>query len=442
MNRFDPSRIAIPLLAIASLLLIAGVGFWIYQSHRTWTVTIAAGAKGGESHVLATALKMVVEQQHPQLKITVRETGGTSENLALLEKREADLATAQADVPAGRSAQLVAILYADAFQLLVPKDAPEREFSDLAGKRIALPTRGGQFQSFIHVAAHYGYTPSNFKFVDDSTGEAFLAGKAEALFRVRALANPGITKLARAGHVRLIPIEQAAAMRIRTPAFEPGVVPQGAYLGNPPTPERDTNTVLVQRTLLAHNGTPEAPVRWITACLLEDREAIGRAIPEAFADVRPLLSSMRKPDPNTSFGGGVHNGAQQYYERDKPSFVQSNADFVALILSSTLLFGSWLWELKRWLLRKQKNHADAYNRHIIELLNRAQASTSQSDLAVIRTELTRILTVSVQDLDDDRISEESFQSLRVLWQIAIDTVRERDAAIQAHPGHGLPATAT
>ena len=430
MNRFDPSRIAIPALAILSLLLLGGAGLLIYQYHRTWQITIAAGGKTGESYILAQALKTVVEHRRPEVTIIVKETGGTAENLKLLETGQADLATAQSDVPAGPSARLVAILYSDAFQLLVRKDSSIKSFADLAAKRIALPTKGGQFQSFLNVAEHFGFSRSDFTFLpDDESGASFLKGDADALFRVRALGNPALTKLAREGRVRLVPIEQAAAMRIRTPSFEPGVVPQGAYLGNPAIPEQDTPTVLVSRTMLARFSAPAQPVRWITEVLIEDREEIAHAIPDAFAEVRPLLASIKRPEEHSGMGAGVHSGALAYYEKDKPSFVQSNADFVALIVSMVVLCGSWLWELKRWLERKQKNRADAYNHEIIALLTRTQETDTAEDLDQIRQELTKILIASVNDLDEDRISDESFQSIRVLWQIAVDAVKERASTV-------------
>jgi TRAP transporter TAXI family solute receptor len=362
----------------------------------------------------------------------LRETGGTAENLALLESGAADLATAQADVPAGRSARLVANLFSDAFQLLVRKESAIRTFSDLEGKRISVPSHGGQFQSFLNVAEHFGFSRADFVFPeDDESGAKFISGETDALFRVRAMGNPLITRLARGGKVRLVPIDQAAAMRIRTPSFEPSVIPQGAYLGNPPVPEADLATVAVQRTLVAHVRTPDEPVNWLTGVLMEDREEIARAIPDAFAEVRPLLASIRKPDDHSGLSAGIHPGAVQYYEKDKPSFVVSNADFCALIVTLVLLGGSWLWELKRWLGRKQKNRADAYNHQIILLYNRADVSGSADELEQVRHELMKILTRSVCDLDEDRISHEDFQSLRVIWQIAIDAVREKHTTLQA-----------
>jgi len=187
MNRFDPSRFAVPGLALLSLLLAVGVGLAIYQRNRKYELTIAAGARSGESYVLAQALKTVAERHYLNLRMTVRETGGTSENLALLERKEAQLAAAQADVPAGPSTRLVALLYADVFQLLVQKDSPVGWFPVLVGKRIALPRQGGQYQSFLKVAEHFGLSASDFQFLDaDISTEAFVRSEADAIFRVRA----------------------------------------------------------------------------------------------------------------------------------------------------------------------------------------------------------------------------------------------------------------
>ncbi len=123
MSRFDPSRFAVPGLALLSLLLILGVAYAIFEQNRSYHVTIAAGSHTGEAYILTQALKTVAERHYPKLKIAMRETAGTAENLDLLERKEVQLAAAQADVPAGPSVRVVALLYLDAFQLLARKDS-------------------------------------------------------------------------------------------------------------------------------------------------------------------------------------------------------------------------------------------------------------------------------------------------------------------------------
>src|SRR5262245_34502363 len=128
-------------------LLSAVATVWIIalnkQRDRIDHITIAAGSSKGDSYVICQALKTVIARHHPTLDISVRETGGTSDNLRLLEQKKVDLVTAQADVPAGHSALGIAVLFEDRFQLLVRRNSEINTFPDLRGKRVALPRTGG-----------------------------------------------------------------------------------------------------------------------------------------------------------------------------------------------------------------------------------------------------------------------------------------------------------
>ena len=75
---------------------------------------------------------------------------------------------------------------------------------------------------------------------------------------LKRLGNPSIQQLVQSGDVRFLPIAHAAAMKIKQPAFNPAVIPEGAYLGNPPVPDRDLPTVAVHRTLLALDSAAQS----------------------------------------------------------------------------------------------------------------------------------------------------------------------------------------
>ncbi len=111
--------------------------------------------------------------------------------------------------------------------------------------------------------------------------------------------------------------------------------------------------------------------------------------------------------------------------------MQKYADFVALIMSVVVLAGSWLWELKRFIERKQKNEADQFTKEVVELMNQAQLAEEPGQLDFIRRRLFELLNEAVHALDIDRISEESFQSFRAVLLIALDVIRERRAQLPA-----------
>jgi TRAP transporter TAXI family solute receptor len=414
-------------LIILSLALIGFVATPIYQRSKVHRLTLAAGSPTGESYIVCTALRTVVERLNSRIKITILETGGTVESLKLLEEGRAALAVAQADVITGPSARIMAVLYDDTFQLVTRRESPVQTFSDLRGRTIALPRSGGQFQSFLRVAGHFGLGESDFQFIgatDASADQAFADGRADALFRVRALGNPAIQQLVRTGTARLVPIEHAAAMRIAWPAFEPAVIPAGAYLGNPAVPAENLPSVAVHRTLLAASTIDDETVRAITEALIDDRQEAAREIPDRSAEVRLLLAQARRPEVQAQLGPALHPGALKFYEKDKPSFIQAHADYIGVLITVLAMVTSWIWELRAWLQRKQKSVADDYSNRAVVLMNAAREAKSQAELEEIRGRLLGLLTGAVGDLDSDKLSEESFDSFRTILQIGLEAVRD------------------
>ena len=421
-------------LAAVSVALIAVLAIAWWQRSKTEHLTLAAGASSGESYILGSALKTVVERHYPKIRLTLLETGGSVENLSMLEDGRAQLATAQADIPAGPKARSVAVLYDDTFQLLVPRQSQSKSLVDLEGKRIALAQSGGQFQSFLHVADHFGLQQADFQFVgtsDEDANTAFLNGRADALFRVRAIGDPSIQRLVQSGKARFLPLEHAAAMKIKYPAFEAALIPIGAYLGNPPIPAQDFPTVAVHRTLLARDDANAAAIRAVTGVLIERRQEIMQEIPARMTEVRLLLVQTRRPEPQSALGPPLHFGALSFYDKDKPSFLLAHADYVGLILTVGLMAGSWIWELKRWMQRKQKNQADIYSKRVVTLIGEVQTTNSLSSLDEAWRELLTILAEAVHDLDGDKLSEESFNSFRAILQIGMEVTKERRALLLA-----------
>jgi|HubBroStandDraft_2_1064218.scaffolds.fasta_scaffold101957_2 TRAP transporter TAXI family solute receptor len=441
----DFNRVLRIALLVLSVGIVTGLAYAAWLQTRTQYLKLAVGDSSGESYILGSALKTVVERHYPRIRITLLETGGTVENLQMLDDGRAQLATAQADVLPGSTARIVAVLYDDTFQLMVPKDSPAQNLVDLRGKRIALVRSGGQFHSFLRVARHFGLHDADFQFVgsnDAAADDAFLNGQADAIFRVRAIGNPSIQELVQSGKVRFLPIAHAAAMKIKDPAFDPAVIPEGAYLGNPPIPAQDLPTVAVHRTLLARDSASPAAIRAVTETLMERHQEIMQEIPAQMTEVRLLLVQVRRPEERAGIGPALHPGALSYYNKDKPSFLLAHADYVGLIFTVAFMIASWIWELNRWMQRQQKNAADQYSNHVVALIHSVQEANSLALLEEIWRDLLAILANAVADLDADKISEESFSSFRSILQIGMDVTKERRAILISAPSGTGVATST
>jgi hypothetical protein len=66
--------------------------------------------------ILSKAIAQVVEANQPRIRLQVMPTGGTVENMDLLAAQKVQLATAQADISAGQSSRVVAVLYRSSCQ--------------------------------------------------------------------------------------------------------------------------------------------------------------------------------------------------------------------------------------------------------------------------------------------------------------------------------------
>ena len=419
------TKLAIALLGLASIAAIAWSSSLAYARMRTYRATIAAGNPTTESYVLMQALKTVVERHHPRLKLTMVPTDGTPQSLIRLARREVQFAVAEADERAGLSSRTVALLYKDLVQILVPRSSEVRSFADLRGKRIALPRFGGQYQSFLFLARHVGLRDSDFSFTgsdDDSAGGHFASKEADALFVVRALHTERIARLTVGGNVRFIPIDAGPALRLEIPAFGTSGIPKDAYQSDPPVPEADIPTISVDRLLLTRADIPKEVVFTIAQVLMERRQEIAAAIPEAQGWVRQLAASVKPPNDRAGLFPPLHPGAALYYGRGELTF--SEAELVAACAVGFLFLGLWLLIVKVTVRKRQKFYSDQFNDNMMKLVEEAQFPTPQRPIGAIRAESVELLTGAMKDLCEERISEQSFESSRVVWQIAYQFLRE------------------
>ena len=425
-------RLIFPLLLLLSVGVVVALGANVIISrNRVHRLTIAAGSKQGESYILSQAMAKAIAKYSPKIQIQVLETAGSEENIKLLEEKKVQLATAQADIPAGDEARFVSYLFPDLFQLVVTDKSRIQGISDLKGKRIALPPEGsGQYKSFWFLAEHYNLNPKDLRYIampELAADTAFGSNQVDAVFRVRPPRNKSILELVQNRRGRLVAIDQAAAMKIKQPAIDAAFIPKGAYQGNPPIPATELPTVAVQRTLLAAKGVDADTIQAITSILYERRQELAAAM--------PLASYISPPSKVAGTALPIHAGASAYYDRENPGFVQENADYLGLLLTLALVLGSWGWELKKGIERRQKNCADSYNEDIIKLIEETDSSNDLNRLREIRKELFEILKKVVNDLDNDQVSLESFQSFTFTWETAIALVRDRETLLQRAIGH-------
>lgn len=429
------TKLTLPLVMISILAAIAFGWQWVRENQRTYNLTITTGGKDGEYHAFATALAQVVTQHEPQIKISVIESAGSQENMERLGRGEVELAIVQSDTPVQPSARAVAYLFPEVFHLIALENSGIQEVADLRGRRVALmPEGSGSYDLFWKMSQHYGMEAEDLQTLPLPPDQAIAklkAGEVDAFFRVIAVGSGAIADLLRTTPAQLISIDQVEAMQLSLPYLEATTIPKGTYDGGAPIPPNPLPVVGVRAILITHADVDEKVIQQITQTLFEFRNELVAIYPKA--------ANLRLPDANANLGMPLHPGAKSYYDQDRPSFVVEYAEPIGLLISVSLLCASGAWQFRSWLLERQKNRADMYNLEILGLVNQVQDSENLEELQLVRAKLFEILHKVVTDLDQDRISSESFQSFAFPWEVAVNSIRHREVVLRNMPISPLPS---
>lgn len=427
------SKFAIPIVVLSVLGAIAFAAQWTVEQRQIYHLTIATGNSDGEYYAFATALSNVVAAHEPKIQIRVLETDGSLQNAKLLAEGEADLGIIQGDTALDPSVQAIAYLFPEICHLIAAPNANIRQFTDLRGKRVAVPPRGsGSYAIFKHFQSHYNLQDSDFRPLPMTTAESYEkleAGEIDALFRVIALGSPSVRGLLQRTQAQLVPIDQAESMRLTLPVLEASEIPKGTYDGALPIPGEDIPAVGLRAILVTRRDLEPAIAKVITQTLFEFRNELVSQYPRA--------ALMRLPDARENLGLSLHPGARDYYNQDEPAFLVEYAEVMGFLLSFAVLAASSLWQFRRWLDERQKNRADLYNLKVLALLEQVEQAKTPEELESLRQTLFEMFHKVVTDLDTDRISQASFQSFTFPWDVALSTIRHRELLMDREKRAGI-----
>jgi TRAP transporter TAXI family solute receptor len=422
--------------SLAMLILLAWFALSFYfQLYRPVQLSICTGRQSGEGFHFAQAIQKVI-QTHYAYKIrnfTLLETPGSEANVDSIEQNRTDFALLQADVAHfPDNGGIIAILYADLFQLVVRKGSGIQHLRDLKGKRVALPEKGsGQYTSFWALAHYYGLKETDIQayyLSGTAIQQRLLLDSLDATFAVRALGNHFIQDLLRTGKASLIPIDDFEALHIDHPSLDLKTIPRGAYGGNPYLPAEATPTIAVPRLLVAHNNTDKEAVRLVTQLLFERRNDLIKALGPEY---QHLSGSIMQPDGRQGTFIPLHPGAQAFYDRKKPNFFTENIELFGVLISILLplISGALGWYTNR--KERQKNTADQYAKAVMAIVNDLPHTHDLEGLNHKREAMLQILNRVMEDLDNDVLNLEGFHLFSFAWEMGYQALQERHHAVQS-----------
>lgn len=130
MNRKFIASVSIAVLCIA----ITGGAVWklLKEKNSTIELKLATGSKGGDYYNFGEAIRQVITQNQPNIKLQVIPTNGSGENMQLLEEGKVQLALVQNDTPAKPSARAIALIYPEVFHLIASQKSEIKSLEILA----------------------------------------------------------------------------------------------------------------------------------------------------------------------------------------------------------------------------------------------------------------------------------------------------------------------
>ena len=414
---------------IPAVLVTATMGVIVWYATRDRdAVTIlrfSAGSETGEYFDFATTLATVAAERRTGIAIEVMSSAGAVENVERLASGAAEIGLVQSDTQAPASVRAVASVFPEIVHIVARADSGVESVADVSGKRVALMPRGsGGNAVFARIMAHYGMDEGDYavSYLAPSDAMAALrAGDVDVMARVIALGNGPMRDLLRDRALRLVPLDQAEAIQMFSPALQRIEIPRGALNGWPPVPEQPIEAMGVTAIMVAGAAVPDADIQRLTEMMFTSRNRLVE-----LDEQTAFLGDGPSPEV---FGLGLHPGAQAYFDADKPQFLVAYTDQIALGLTIAALAASALWQAKSWIEQHQKNRGDAYNGTMVTLIDELRGTVPAERLDEIEAALFDVLRRTIDDIDHDRLSPEMLPAFDLLWRAASSLIAARRARI-------------
>lgn len=293
----------------------------------TGTITFSTGTPLGVYQKYGKLLDDALGKNMPGLKVKLKNSAGSQENVRSVAIGHADFTIAAADAvaayqldgkPGAAGLRGVARLYDDYVQLIVPRDSPIRSVADLRGKRVAIGlTNSGVRLIATRVLTAAGIDPKKdiTPMADgiDTGPERLKDGKIDAFFWSGGLPTDGLKDLARHYAFRFVPIEADLVAKMHeqgdaTHYYRATNMPESAY----PSIQQGSTvpTIAVSNLLMTRKDVNARLTEWITKIVIKSRDEIGTKVHSAqLVDLRTAIYT----DPLA-----LQEGARRYYRSVKP----------------------------------------------------------------------------------------------------------------------------
>ncbi|MCC8194574.1 MAG: TAXI family TRAP transporter solute-binding subunit [Deltaproteobacteria bacterium] len=303
----------------ASVAMAAVLALFLYQSAGAATyINIATGPTGGVWYPIGSAITKVWGDNIKDMQASAQSTGGTRNNIQLLESGDAEVCMADGlfyDAFNGlrsyegkpqKFLRGIAPMYPEVFHFLAAKGSGIKTLQDLKGKRVAVGAVGGS----VSITAAMLLKTVGLDMEKDIKAEylghgdqvsAFSDRRIDASFNVSALGTSSVVEAATLNMVELVPLpdDVVAELCKAVPYFSPFTIPSGVYKGL-----NEAKTFSSPNIIAVHEKLEDDLVYQMVKTLYEHK-----------ADLVAVVQRMEemKADKVNTISIPLHPGAERYY---------------------------------------------------------------------------------------------------------------------------------
>lgn len=317
------------LASTAGLVVLGLLAWWLWPREEppTGTISVSTGSASGVYQDYGKRLRNAVSKDMPGLKVELRTSDGSQQNVARVATGQADFAIAAADaVETYRSADPrgferlrgLARLYDDYVQIVVPRSSTIERIQDLKDKRVGVGPKDSGVRLIAQRVLHAAGLDldKDIKPENDTIGTApkrLREGKIDAFFWSGGLPTQGLVDLAEAYDFRFIPISSRTVADLHAQGeayryYRSSVMPADAY----PSVQngQPVQTLTVANLLITRADLDPRLTEWLTRTVINSRDNIGSHVHAAqLVDLRTAIYTNPLP---------LHDGARRYYRSVKP----------------------------------------------------------------------------------------------------------------------------
>ena len=378
--------------ALVAVICLAGAVWFVMEYFNPAppsTITIATGPKGGAYDFFAQQYREKLARAN--VKLNIRITDGTSENIKLLEDPKSGVQVAFIVGGASNSQEAPGLLSLgrvnyQSFWLFYRGTEILNHLTQLKGKRIGVGPEGVVTTRVLDAAGVNSQSATLLPFTGSAGVQELLSGRLDAIFLALASESAIIQPLMRDPNIRLMSISETDALTRIFPSLVRLVLPQGVFDLEHDIPPNDVNLLGTTNAVLVRKDLHPEIIDLLAKTLVEVHSGPG------------IFQRAGEFPTQTDPEFPVADGAREFY-KNGPSYLNEYLSYwslslikkiVAVIVSCAVIlvpFSNIVPKLSSWIVRDRIGNLYRQLR-VIEANMQSELTDSQTNM--LQSDLERI----------------------------------------------------